>query len=228
MLVESNSKSRAMIRTRKGIKNTVYLMGKRLIDLLISLTLLILVMPALLFIGYWVYKQEGAPILHMQRRTGKQHQAFMMWTFRTVTNTSHMIRSLPPYPVPASWKEGVSDNFSIISNQQQTITQTGQKLRKYHIDKLPRLFNVLKGEMSLVGPEAETPEVTMYYNDDQMKRLAVRPGLLGYAQLKNKYNDQHDEKVIHDLYYIKHGTLQLDLKIIMQTIKKQITQRKRN
>src|SRR5690625_7260513 len=115
MLVESNSKSRAMIRTRKGIKNTVYLMGKRLIDLLISLTLLILVMPALLFIGYWVYKQEGAPILHRQRRTGKQHQAFMMWTFRTVTNTSNMIRSLPTYHVPDSWYTGVTASFAIIS-----------------------------------------------------------------------------------------------------------------
>src|SRR5690625_7124230 len=90
MLVESNSKSRAMIRTRKGIKNTVYLMGKRLIDLLISLTLLILVMPALLFIGYWVYKQEGAPILHRQRRTGKQHQAFMIDRKSTRLNSSHV------------------------------------------------------------------------------------------------------------------------------------------
>ncbi|HLS60789.1 MAG TPA: sugar transferase [Virgibacillus sp.] len=228
MLVESNLKSRAMMRTRKGIKNKVYLIGKRLLDLIISFILLLFAMPALLFISYWVYKREGAPILHKQQQMGKHHQPFIMWSFRTLTNTSQMIRSLPPYPVPASWEEGVSDNFTIIPNQQQTITQTGQTLRKYHIDKLPQLFNVLKGEMSLVGPEAETPEVTMYYNDDQMKRLAVRPGVIGYAQLKNKYNDQHDEKIIHDLYYIKHGTFKLDLKIMMHTIKKQLPQRRRD
>lgn len=227
MLVGQKLKSRAMVRTRGFVKNTLYLVGKRLIDLIVSFTLLMLSMPVLLIVSYWVYKQEGTPILHRQRRIGKHNQPFMMWTFRTVTNTSQVIRSLPPYPVPSSWKEGVSDKFTVIPNQRRMITHTGQRLRKYHVDKLPRLFNVLKGEMSLVGPEAETPEVTKYYNEYQRKRLDVRPGLIGYAQIRNKCNDQHYEKIIHDLYYIKHGTFQLDLKIIMQTIKRRNKQRNR-
>src|SRR5690625_7535097 len=112
MLVESNLKSRAMMRTRKGIKNKVYLIGKRLLDLIISFILLLFAMPALLFISYWVYKREGAPILQKQQQMCKHIHPFIMCSFRTIILTSKMFQSIIPSSFHESWTERQSQTFN--------------------------------------------------------------------------------------------------------------------
>src|SRR5690625_6723402 len=153
---------------------------------------------------------------------GKHNQPFIMRTFRTKTVPSQVIRSLPPLPVPDAWKNGVPSKFTLKSNSYTTITPTGEFLLKFKLHKLPLLFHVLKGDMSLVGPQAELIEVAKYYNEHQNKRLELKPGITGYAQIHNLYNDNHRQKVLYDLYYIRNYSLRFDVKNIFQSIKKLI------
>src|SRR5699024_4762871 len=107
---------------------------------------------------------------YQEQQTGRNFHAFIMWTFRTMSPPSRVIRAFPPRPVPRSWEKGVPNTFFIQTNGYTTMTSTGNVLRKYRLHKLPLLFHVLKGEMSLVGPEAEIPEITKHYNAHQKKR----------------------------------------------------------
>lgn len=203
-------------------KTTVYRILKRVIDITISLALLILLLPVYLFISYRIYKKEGKTIFYKERRVGLNNRAFIMWTFRTMTNRSQVIRTLPPRPVPKTWDKGVPNKFSIKTYGRQTLTETGALLKKYGLHKIPQFIHVLKGEMSLVGPEPEIPEIAEHYNAYQAKRQKVKPGITGYAQIHGCSNEQHHQKIAKDVYYIKHYSFKLDMHIILKAIKRKL------
>ena len=118
------------------------------------------------------------------------------------------------------WKHGVPDNFIFKSSAENNTTKTGQFLRKYSLDELPQLVNVLRGEMSLIGPRPEIPEITKWYSIHQKARLKIRPGITGLAQVSGRSNMNHGQKVDYDLYYIHNACLLLDIKILFMTMLK--------
>lgn len=192
---------------------------KRILDILVSFVLLILLSPLFLFICYRIAKKEGNPIFSRELRVGKNNTTFTMLSFRTMNSGSRVIRQLPPYPFPRSWEKGVPDYFKLTREKTVTYTDTGLWLRKYRFDKIPQLLNVLRGDMSLVGPSPELPEIADYYNRHQMNRLKMKPGLTGYAQIKGVTNDNHGKKITYDVYYTQHCSYKLDAKILFQAFK---------
>lgn len=220
MAIQHNVKTRSRTRTILYEKPSYYLVIKRILDIVISFVLIILFIPIFLAICYIIYRKEGTPIFQREVVVGKNNKSFIMRCFRINTVPSQVIRSLPPHPVPDSWEDGVSNKFIIKKNGFTTITSTGNWLLKYKLHKLPLLFHVLKGDMSIVGPQPEMKEVAMYYNDFQNNRLKLKPGLTGYAQINLLTNENHQKKIFYDLYYVKYSSFKLDIKIMLKTIKK--------
>ena len=117
-----------------------------------------------------------------------------------------------------NWKEGVPESFQFKNEYDSSVTRIGKVLRKYSLDELPQLFNVIAGHMSLVGPRPEMPSITDLYNDKQIQRLLVKPGITGYAQINGRSEINHGKKIEYDLYYINNCSLLFDMKIIAATI----------
>ncbi|WP_051359489.1 sugar transferase [Paucisalibacillus globulus] len=209
----------AKTKTNIFLHINLYFFFKRLIDIIVSAVLLILLLPLSLFICLRIAKNEGRPIFIKELKVGKNNQTFTMWSFRTMTNGTRVIRQLPPYPFPSSWEKGVPDYFKIKGDKNVTLTETGVWLKRYRFEKIPQLINVFKGEMSLVGPSPERPEIADYYNNQQVERLKVRPGLTGYAQIKGVTNDNHGKKISYDLYYTHNCSYKLDFKIFLKATK---------
>lgn len=181
---------------------------KRLIDLIVSLTVLMLGFPLWLILGVLVRVTSPGPAIYRQRRVGQHGEAFTMYKFRTMRNDAEKNTG----PVWASAND-------------PRYTPIGQWLRKMRLDEVPQLWNVLKGEMSLVGPRPERPyfvdrlaqEIPLYN-----RRHRVKPGITGLAQVKWKYDTSIEDvrqKVKYDLFYIENMSLRMDFKILFQTIR---------
>lgn len=195
-----------------------YLFVKRMMDIILSSLMLILLTPVILFVSFLLYLYDGPPVIFKQTRVGAEGKTFILRKFRTLKQYKiHSFKERKQYQ--RNWLHGVPDNFVFKSSCPEEATKLGKFLRKYSIDELPQLINVLKGEMSLIGPRPEVSEITDYYNVEQRQRLLVKPGLTGYAQVNGRSGINHGEKIRCDLYYIEHMTLKLDLFILLQTIK---------
>ncbi|QKY68268.1 sugar transferase [Lentibacillus sp. CBA3610] len=200
----------------------LFLIVKRLFDIIISLVCLIVLAPVLLWISYRLLKKEGRPVFFREARAGRDKRLFIRWRFRTMTNASKVIRALPPHPFPKSWSNGVPDAFHFNRESQRTVTPTGKWIQKYRLDRISELFNVLKGDMSLVGPKPEIPDIADYYNQYQKQRLQVRPGLTCFAQLNGRTNKNHAKKIRDDLSYIRNCSMKWDIIIMFRTLKQGI------
>lgn len=190
-----------------------YHLWKRLIDIVMSLCLLLCCLPLFILLSALIITFSGGPVLFIQTRTGINNKKFHMLKFRTMTVSMHNEKRHT-----YNWKEGVPDSFQFKTACDSTVTQIGKTLRKYSLDELPQLLNVLMGHMSLVGPRPEMTSITNLYNNHQIQRLLVKPGLTGYAQINGRSEINHGEKVEYDLYYVKNCSLLLDMKIIAATI----------
>lgn len=197
----------------KREKRSIDLLLKRGFDLVISLLLLILLFPFLLVFSFLLLVFSGRPIFFKQVRVGRHNQPFIIWKFRTM-ETSKQSASLHQY----EWTSEVPDDFIFKTPSSQRITGIGKIYRKLSIDELPQLLNVVKGDMSLVGPRPEIPEITRFYNESQMRRLKVKPGITGYAQVNGRSVINHGQKIEYDCYYVRNRSFLLDLKIIWNTI----------
>lgn len=223
MELQGNVRSRAAVRSKSSGHG--YRLIKRLTDVIVSFLLLLVLSPLLIFIYQRIKKKEGSPSIYRETRMGKDLRTFVMWRFRTMTNPSRVIFAFPPHPVPVSWKDGVPDKFTIQRDAGISLTSTGLWIRKYHFHILPQLWNVFKGEMSLVGPRAEIPEIVDYYNRHQTGRLKVKPGMVGYVDLYEDKLLNHNEKVNLDLYYIKKRSYKMDAGIFFRVISKRLKMR---
>ncbi|WP_165767976.1 sugar transferase [Virgibacillus indicus] len=206
-------------RTNITNKRKIYPAMKRLTDIVVSFTLLLLFMPVFIFVSYKLYRKEGKPIIYRELRIGKNSRPFHMYTFRIMTNPSRVIYKLPPSPNHKSW-ESQMDGFRASGDALVTLTPTGNWLKNCRLQKLPMLWNVLKGEMSLVGPEADFPVEIHFYNEEQKPRLTVKPGMTGYAQIKPNPFKNPKIKLHDDLYYLKNRCYLLDVKIILRSFRK--------
>ena len=192
-------------------KSKLYWFLKRLVDLVGSSVVLIVLAPLMLAVALSILILEGRPVFFFQERSGRKGRPFTIIKFR----------SMRPSPAGRrheyTWAGGVPEQFMFKTSADAEITKLGMFLRKYSLDELPQVWNVLKGEMSFVGPRPEITEITRLYNRQQRMRLDVKPGLTGYAQIKGRADLTHGEKILYDLYYIEHCSLRLDLKIIWHT-----------
>lgn len=173
---------------------------KRLIDIIASLTGLILLSPVLLIVAYLIRKNLGSPVLFRQIRPGKDGKPFEMVKFRSMRDAIDKDGN----PLP--------DN--------ERLTPFGKALRSTSLDELPELWNVLKGEMSLVGPRPLLMEYLPHYDKEQYRRHEVRPGVTGWAQVNGRNALSWEEKFKLDVWYVDHRSVWLDVKILFLTIKK--------
>lgn len=171
---------------------------KRTIDILASSIGLIVLSPVLIIVAILVRTKLGSPIFFTQDRVGKDGKIFKMIKFRTMLDATD------------KWGEPLPD--------EDRLTPFGKLLRSTSLDELPELFNVFKGDMSLVGPRPPIPTEVMQYNEYQFKRLSVKPGITCIWQVSGRNDIDFDEWVELDLKYIRERSILLDLKLIFMTI----------
>lgn len=195
--------------------------AKRALDISVSSIVLIAVSPVLAYASYKIKKEDKGPILFKQKRSGLNDETFEMYKFRSmkVDNKvigTHSSEGKDPY---AEWNGRVPDNFVFKSatGHNPNVTEIGAFIRKYSIDELPQLINVLKGEMSIVGPRPEITQITYHYDSEQQRRLEVKPGITGWAQVNGRSDMNHAKKIEHDLWYIDNESFWLDIKILWMT-----------
>ena len=170
---------------------------KRLLDITISLIVLIFLLPLMSLIYLSVIINLGSPAFFLQERVGKDNKIFKMIKFRTMKNSTDKNGNL------------LSDN--------ERVTKFGSFLRSFSLDELPELINILKGNMSLVGPRALLVQYLGLYNDEQIRRHEVLPGLTGWAQINGRNSITWSEKFKLDVWYVDNWSLWLDIKIFFLT-----------
>ena len=175
-------------------------MFRRLFDIAASFTALLLLFPLILFIGCYVRRKLGSPVLFRQVRPGLNGKPFKMFKFRTMRDALDAAGN----PLPDS----------------DRMTSFGSFLRSSSLDELPELWNVLKGDMSLVGPRPLLMEYLPLYSPEQYRRHEVRPGVTGWAQINGRNALSWEEKFKLDIWYVDNRSFWLDLKIIFLTVKK--------
>ena len=177
---------------------------KRVIEFALAFITLIIFSPILLIVGVGVRIKLGSPIFFRQARVGLNGEVFEMIKFRTMKDAYDAEGNLLP--------------------DEERLTAFGSFLRKSSLDELPELWNVLKGDMSLVGPRPLLVEYLPLYSERQMKRHHVRPGITGYAQVNGRNNISWGRKFELDVYYVENFSLWLDFKILYQTFVKVLRQ----
>jgi len=173
---------------------------KRIFDLFTSILVLVSLFPIILVTALLVRLKLGSPILFTQKRPGLNGNIFNLYKFRTMTDTNDSNGNLLP--------------------DVQRLTRFGQLLRSTSLDELPALWNVFKGEMSLVGPRPLLVEYLPLYSEEQTHRHDVRPGITGWAQVNGRNAISWDEKFKLDVWYVYNHSFWLDIKILLLTVKK--------
>ncbi|MFA9468195.1 sugar transferase [Streptococcus sp. E24BD] len=172
---------------------------KRLLDILLSASALIILSPVMLLVVILVRVKLGSPVIFKQQRPGKDEKIFSMYKFRTMTDEKDSEGNLLP--------DGIR------------LTPFGKLLRSTSLDELPELWNILKGDMSIIGPRPLLTSYLRLYNNEQRKRHAVRPGLTGLAQVNGRNSLSWEEKFALDIRYINNIYFLKDVEIFLKTIK---------
>lgn len=183
----------------------IYSIYKRMLDIIASIIGLIIGIPLIAIFGLIVKMEDRGPIFYKQERLGKNLKVFYIYKIRSMRVDAEKIGG-------AQWAQ----------KDDPRITKTGKFIRKTRIDEIPQLFNILKGDMSLIGPRPERPELTYKFEKEIpgfIKRLKVKPGLTGLAQVNGGYEITPNEKLKWDLIYIKNRNIIMDIKIILKTVR---------
>ncbi|PPA69236.1 sugar transferase [Jeotgalibacillus proteolyticus] len=173
---------------------------KRFIDVFLSLLLFIILFPIMVIVAMIVLVKMGKPVLFTQQRPGLHGKPFYLIKFRTMKNSV--------------------DKNGVLLSDEERLTATGRFLRKFSLDELPQLLNVIRGDMSLVGPRPLLMEYLPLYSEDQFTRHHVRPGITGWAQINGRNAIRWEEKFEMDAWYVKNHSLLVDIKILFITVKK--------
>ena len=178
------------------------LLFKRVIDIFLSLIFILLFWWLYIVIAILVRKKLGSPVIFKQKRPGINEKIFTMYKFRTMIDKKDGDGNLLP--------------------DKDRLTKFGRFLRSTSLDEIPELWNVLKGEMSLVGPRPLLVEYLSKYTEKEKKRHEVRPGITGFAQVNGRNNTTWEDRFKNDIYYVENISFSLDLKIIIKTFLKVI------
>ena len=171
---------------------------KRPMDFILSLIAIIILSPVFLIVGFLVRVKLGSPVIFKQNRPGLNEKIFTLYKFRTMTDER--------------------DKFGDLLPDEIRLTKFGKVLRSTSLDELPELFNILKGDMSIVGPRPLAVSYLPYYTHEERKRHSVRPGLTGWAQVNGRTTINWDERFAYDLGYVKNISLKFDIKTIIKTV----------
>jgi len=171
---------------------------KRLFDLIVAFVVLCFLWPLLLFLALFVQVKLGSPVLFRQQRPGLHGKPFYIYKFRSMTDER-------------------DDNGELLADAER-LPPFGKLLRRLSLDELPQLYNVLKGDISLVGPRALLMEYLPLYNNEQARRHDVKPGITGWAQVNGRNAISWEEKFVYDLWYVEHQSFMLDMKILWLTL----------
>ena len=188
--------------------NMLFDIYQRVLDIVLSVIGLLIGIPLMVIFGILIKVEDNGPITYKQERLGKGGKKFYIYKLRSMRTDAEKFG--------AQWAE----------KDDPRITKVGKFIRKTRIDEIPQLFNILKGDMSIIGPRPERPSFTEEFNQEIpgfINRLAVKPGLTGWAQVNGGYEITPREKLIEDIYYIENRSVLLDLKILFKTIKVVLT-----
>ncbi|CEK31310.1 glycosyltransferase [[Clostridium] sordellii] len=185
-------------------KKYLYEILKRILDIISSLLGLIVAIPIILVIAIIIKVEDNGPVFYSQQRLGKDEKNFFVYKLRSMRVDAEKYGG-------AQWAQ----------KDDPRITKIGKFIRKTRIDEIPQLFNILKGDMSLIGPRPERPELTYKFNKEIpgfIDRLVIKPGLTGLAQVNGGYDISPEEKLKWDIIYIKNRNIFLDISIVFKTI----------
>lgn len=178
---------------------------KRIMDFTVALLLLVILSPLMLLATVLIASKHDGPVLFKQERPGKDGRIFTVYKFRTMSTRLY-------------------DKNGRELNDLERMTGVGKLLRKTSIDELPQLLNILKGEMSFIGPRPLLTEYLELYSPEQMRRHEVLPGISGWAQVNGRNTLTWEEKFAYDVYYVDHYSFKMDMKIFFKTIENVIRQ----
>ena len=176
--------------------------ASRALDLLVASLALALASPLLALAAILIKLESRGPVFYRQRRVGRGGAPFELWKLRTM--------------VPGA--ESMGAGIYVVEGDPR-ITRTGRLLRRLSLDELPNLINVLRGEMAIVGPRPTVQEQVDRYTDRQRRRLEVKPGITGWAQVNGRTSLPWPERIELDVWYVEHRSLRLDLRILARTIR---------
>jgi lipopolysaccharide/colanic/teichoic acid biosynthesis glycosyltransferase len=176
--------------------------ASRALDLLVASLVLALGAPLLALAAILIKLESRGPVFYRQRRVGRDGTLFELWKLRTM--------------VPGA--ESMGAGIYVVEGDPR-ITRTGRLLRRFSLDELPNLINVLRGEMAIVGPRPTVQEQVDRYTDRQRRRLEVKPGITGWAQVNGRTSLPWPERIELDVWYVEHRSLRLDLRILARTIR---------
>ena len=174
---------------------------KRVADVVVAAIALLVLSPVLLVVAILVRTKLGSPVIFRQKRPGRNGRLFTLYKFRTMSEVA----------ADATGVEAVSSDA-------ERLTPLGRRLRSTSLDELPELYNVLKGDMSIVGPRPLLPEYLDRYNHEQARRHEVRPGITGWAQVNGRNAVSWDERFEMDVWYVDHRSLVLDARVLLKTV----------
>lgn len=176
----------------------MYIKIKRILDLILAIVLVIIFAVPMLIVAICIKLEDKGPIIYKSKRMGKNLKEFNTYKFRSMTTK----------------REELKSNMT----HDEMVTKVGKFIRKTSLDELPQLFNIIKGEMSFIGPRPWIPEYYVWFTDEQKRRTDVLPGISGLAQVKGRNGINIFKKIEYDLKYVNNMSLSMDLKCIWLTI----------
>lgn len=212
-----------MAASRRG-----YAAAKRLLDLMVSVTLLVLLAPLFAIVAFVIKLDSPGPVIFKQERVGLGGKTFTMYKFRTMVhgNDPSIHREFYRHLVDGTAEARVDEEGEpLFLLDDPRVTRAGKILRKLSIDELPNLVNVLVGDMSLVGPRPPIPYEVELYDERAVRRLEVKPGMTGLAQVRGRGSLSFNEIIDYDLQYVDQRSFWLDLRILFETIPAVLTHR---
>ena len=186
------------IKNCKGESRLYKHFFKRVFDFVLALILLIIVAIPMIIVAICIKVEDGGPVIYKSKRVGKKCKIFNTYKFRSMKVN----------------REELKSNMT----HEQMVTKVGKFIRKTSLDELPQLFNILRGQMSFIGPRPWIPEYYEWFTDEQKRRADVLPGISGLAQVKGRNGINIFKKIEYDIYYVDHLTFWLDIKLVFETI----------
>ena len=199
-------------RTKTAYKTRAYRIAKRVMDVVCSLTALIVLSPVFLITAAAILIEDGGPVFYVQKRNGLNGKVFSMYKFRSMCKDAERIHK-------QLLEKNELDGPAFKLKADPRVTKVGRFIRRTSIDELPQLVNIIKGEMSIVGPRPLPTYETEQCSQYQRQRMLVKPGLTCYWQICGRSDVPFDEWIEMDLKYINERSLKVDVKIILKTIK---------
>lgn len=193
-------------------KKKIQFAVKRFFDIIFSFALLVILSPLFLFISIWIKIDSEGEAIFKQTRIGIKGKPFTIYKFRTMVKNADKLFNKKVD------KENLK-SFVFQEKEDPRITKSGKFLRKTSLDELPQLINILKGDMSLIGPRPEIPDIVKLYSDYEKIRLLLKPGVSGLAQVNGRGELDIGQTIEYDVKYVKNFSLWLDFKIFLKTFK---------